>query len=145
MVVMYCSWEGKRRSDVVYGTDLNSSSSYTGSKTKKGRRKFQLLSSKRYGTPYLYFYWFFYHLSPRLRLCVIRKFRYLQKLGYFPLELSQTSDLENFATASRSCCQQMLSTSLPSSTVEFVDDIYTTIRDCDSPQFFCTHCQLSLS
>jgi len=37
--------------------------------------------------------------------------------------LSQTLDLENFATASRSRCQRNSS----SSTVEFVDDTYTTI------------------
>jgi len=37
--------------------------------------------------------------------------------------LSQTLDLENFSTASRSRCQRNSS----SSTVEFVDDTYTTI------------------
>ena len=40
--------------------------------------------------------------------------------------LSQTLDLENFATASRSRCQQHSSSS---STVEFVDDTYTTIDE----------------
>jgi len=41
--------------------------------------------------------------------------------------LSQTPDLENFATASRSRCQQHSSSS--SSTVEPVDDTYTTIDE----------------
>jgi len=40
--------------------------------------------------------------------------------------LSQTLDLENFATASRSRCQQHSSSS---STVEFVDDTYSTIDE----------------
>ena len=40
--------------------------------------------------------------------------------------LSQTPDLENFATPSRSRCQQNLSSS---STVELVDDTYTTIDE----------------
>ena len=40
--------------------------------------------------------------------------------------LSQTLDLDNFATASRSRCQQHSSSS---STVEFVDDTYTTIDE----------------
>jgi len=38
--------------------------------------------------------------------------------------LSQTPDLENFATASRSRCQQN-----SSSTVELIDDTYTTIDE----------------
>jgi len=60
--------------------------------------------------------------------CVIRKFVYLRKLGYFPLGLlSQTPDLENFATASQSRCQQNSSSS--SSKVEFVDDTYTTVDE----------------
>ena len=42
--------------------------------------------------------------------------------------LSQTPDLENFATASGSRCQQNSSSS-SSSTVEFVDDTYTTIDE----------------
>ena len=47
------------------------------------------------------------------------------KTGVLPSgTLSKTPDLENFATASRSRCQQNSSSS--SSTVEFVDDIYTT-------------------
>ena len=41
--------------------------------------------------------------------------------------LFQTLDLENFATASRSRCQQ--NSSSQSSTVEFVDDTYTTIDE----------------
>jgi len=40
--------------------------------------------------------------------------------------LSKTPDIENFATASRSSCQQHSSSS---STVEFVDDTYTTIDE----------------
>jgi len=40
---------------------------------------------------------------------------------------AQTPHLENFATASPSCCQQNLSSS--SSTVEFVDDTYTPIDE----------------
>jgi len=45
---------------------------------------------------------------------------------------SQTPDFENFATASRSRCQQnssSSSSSSSSSTVEFVDDTYTTIDE----------------
>ena len=43
-------------------------------------------------------------LSPH---CVIRKFGYLRKLGYFPPgTLSHTPDLANFAAATRSRCQQ---------------------------------------
>jgi len=45
------------------------------------------------------------------------------KLGYFPLELCPNPGLKNFATASRLRCQQNSS----SSTVELVDDTYTTI------------------
>jgi len=40
--------------------------------------------------------------------------------------LFQTPDLENFATASRSSCEHNSSSS--SSTVELVDDTYTTVR-----------------
>jgi len=40
--------------------------------------------------------------------------------------LSQTTDLKNFATASRSHCQQ---NSPLSSTVEFVDDTYRTVEE----------------
>ena len=40
--------------------------------------------------------------------------------------LSQTPDVENFATASRSRCQQNSSSS---STVELVDDTYTTVDE----------------
>jgi len=39
--------------------------------------------------------------------------------------LSQTSDLENFATATRSHCQQNLSLS----TVDFVDNTYATVDE----------------
>jgi len=63
--------------------------------------------------------WFWYgsFLRPRLVLnCVFKEFGYLQKYGHFPLELCpHTPDLANFATASRSYCQQN------SSTVELVD------------------------
>jgi len=52
---------------------------------------------------------------PPVPHCVMRRFVYLQKLGYFPLGLSQTLDLENFATASRSRCQR--NSSLSSLTV----------------------------
>ena len=52
---------------------------------------------------------------------VIRKFGYLQKIVYFPLELfPQLRTRKNFAPASRSRCQQNSSSS--SSTVEFIDD-----------------------
>ena len=51
-----------------------------------------------------------------------------QKTGVLPFEtLFQTPDLENFATASRSRCQQNSSSS--SSTVELVDDTYTTVDE----------------
>jgi len=63
-----------------------------------------------------------------IRCCVIRKYAYLQKSGYFPLGLfPELRTLENFATASRSRCQQHSSSS--SSTVEFVDDTCTTIDE----------------
>jgi len=67
---------------------------------------------------------------PPIPHCVLKTFGYLQKLGYFPSEgtLSQTPDFDNFATASRSRCQQNSSSS-SSSTVELVDDIYTTIDE----------------
>jgi len=53
---------------------------------------------------------------PSILHCVLMKFDYLQKIRALPSEtLSQTLDLENFATTSRSCCQQN------SSTVELVD------------------------
>jgi len=48
---------------------------------------------------------------PPIPHCVIRKLGYLQKLEYFPLELSQTPDLKNFATASQSRYQQNSSSS----------------------------------
>ena len=61
---------------------------------------------------------------------VIRKYGYLQKLGYFPLGLCpKLWTLKNFATASRSRCQQHSSSSSSSSTVELVDDIYTTVDE----------------
>jgi len=60
--------------------------------------------------------------------CVIRKYGYLQKLGYFPLGLRpKLWTLKKFATASRSRCQQHSSSS--SSMVELVDDIYTTVDE----------------
>jgi len=63
---------------------------------------------------------------PPIPHSVVRNFGYLQKLGYFPLGLCpKLRTWENFATASRSRCQQHSSSS--SSTVEFVDDTYTTI------------------
>jgi len=66
---------------------------------------------------------------PPIPHCALKTFGYLQKLGYFPSgTLSQTPDLENFATASRSLCQQNSSSS-SSSTVELVDDTYTTIDE----------------
>ena len=58
---------------------------------------------------------------------VIRKYGYLQKIrALSTATLSQTPDLENVAAASQSRCQQH---SLLSSTVEFVDDTYTTINE----------------
>ena len=54
--------------------------------------------------------------------------RVIKKFGY--LELSQTQD-SNFATASRSCCQQN------SSTVELVDDTYDGRRDVYHPSVNC--------
>jgi len=66
---------------------------------------------------------------PPIPHCSIRKCGYLQKLEYFPLDgsLSQTPDFrKNFATVSRSRCQQHSSSS---STVELVDDIYTTVEE----------------
>ena len=55
-------------------------------------------------------------------MCVSPKIRILPSGA-----LSQTSDLQNFATASRSRCQQNSSSS--PSTVEFVDDTYTTVDE----------------
>jgi len=59
-------------------------------------------------------------LLPPIPHCVVRKVWYLQNLGLTSGN-SQTPDLEIFATASRSRCQQN-----SSSTVELVDDTYTT-------------------
>ena len=53
--------------------------------------------------------------------CAIRKFGISSKKGYFPLVLYRNSGLRKFATASRSCCQQNLST------VELIDETYTTV------------------
>ena len=64
-------------------------------------------------------------LSP-IPHCVIRKFGYLQKLRYFPLALCPK--LRYFVTSSRARCQQNSSSS-SSSTVELVDDTYTTIDE----------------
>jgi len=51
------------------------------------------------------------------------------RIGVLPSgTLSETLNLENFATASRSHCQQNLSSS-SSSTVELVDDTYTTVDE----------------
>jgi len=81
--------------------------------------------------------WFWHggFLSP-IPHCVIRTFVVLRLLPSGTL--SQTPDLENFATASRSRCQQNSS----SSTVEFVDDTYTIIYksiNCN-PNFFTSIC-----
>ena len=74
--------------------------------------------------------WVFWHgsgfLSPILGCC-LRKFGYLGNITLLPSgTLSQTLDSENFATASRSRCQRHSSSS---STVELVDDIYTTVDE----------------
>ena len=62
-----------------------------------------------------------FHLSHTVPIGIYPKMR------LFPSEtLSQTPDLENFATASRSRCHQ---NSTSSSTVEFVDDTYTTVDE----------------
>jgi len=61
-----------------------------------------------------------WRLIPPILHCVIRKFEYLQKLGYFHRQLCPNSGLEKFAMAIRSRCQQYSSSS--SSTV---DDTYT--------------------
>jgi len=51
------------------------------------------------------------------------------RIGVLPSgTLSETLNLENFATASRSHCQQNSSSS-SSSTVELVDDTYTTVDE----------------
>ena len=73
---------------------------------------------------------FFWHgsgfLSPILGCC-LRKFGYLGNITLLPSgTLSQTLDSENFATASRSRCQRHSSSS---STVELVDDTYTTVDE----------------
>jgi len=61
---------------------------------------------------------------PPIQHCAVRKCGYLQKLRYFLLRtLSPTPELENFAAASRSRCQQHSSSS-SSTTVELVDDTY---------------------
>ena len=57
--------------------------------------------------------------------CVMRKFGYLQNKGTSLWNLSQTPDLENFATASQQRCQQKSSSS---SMIEFVDT-YTTVDE----------------
>ena len=58
----------------------------------------------------------------------IRKFGKRPKLGYFRLELYPNFRLiKNFATTSRSKCQQNSSSS--SSTVKLVDDTYTTVDE----------------
>jgi len=58
---------------------------------------------------------------------VVSKPMVSEKLRILPSgTLSQTPDFENFATISRSCCQQNSSSS---STVELVDDTYTTIDE----------------
>jgi len=67
---------------------------------------------------------------PPIPDCAVRKFGYLQKLEYSRLDFVPNSGLENFATESRSRCQQhSSSSSSSSSTVEFVDDTYTTIDE----------------
>ena len=72
-----------------------------------------------------------YMLSSRVRLSVCHKLVLYRndrtnRAGFGTGTLSQTPDLENVAAASRSRCQQH---SLLSSTVEFVDDTYTTINE----------------
>jgi len=58
---------------------------------------------------------------------VVSKPMVSEKLRILPSgTLSQTPDFENFATISRSCCQQNSSSS---STVEFADNTYTTIDE----------------
>ena len=72
---------------------------------------------------------FFWHggFLPPIPHCVIRKFRYLPKLRYFSLELCpKLRTFENFATASRSRCQQ--NSSSLSSTIEFTRQ--STSRGC---------------
>ena len=72
---------------------------------------------------------FFWHggFLPPIPHCVLKKFGNLQKLRVLPSgTLFQTPDLDNFARANRSCCQQNSSSS---STVELVDDTYTTIDE----------------
>ena len=67
---------------------------------------------------------------------IVRKFGYLQKSGHFPLELfPKLRTFKNFATASRSSCQQNSSSS--SSTVERVDNrrvvaVYYKLVNCNS-------------
>jgi len=70
---------------------------------------------------------------------IVRKFGYLQKSGHFPLELfSKLRTFKNFATASRSSCQQnSSSSSSSSSTVERVDNrrvvaVYYKLVNCNS-------------
>ena len=60
------------------------------------------------------------------RFCLNRNFCLYSKIRVLPSgTLSRTQDIENFATASRSRCQQHAS----SSTVELVDDTYTTVDE----------------
>jgi len=60
---------------------------------------------------------------PPVTRCVIRKFVYLPRLDMPSRTLSQTSDLENFATTSRPRCEQNSSSS------STVDDTYTTVDE----------------
>ena len=66
-------------------------------------------------------------LLPPMPRCVKRKIGYLQKLGYFPVQLFSPNLRLKIATASRSRSQQHSSSS--SSTVKFVDETYTTVDE----------------
>jgi len=63
----------------------------------------------------------YYFLLSYKEICISSKIRVLPSRT-----LSQTQDLENFATVSRSRCQQYSSSS---SMVELVDDTYTTVDE----------------
>jgi len=72
--------------------------------------------------------WFLaWRLTPYIPSCVIRRFVY-PRIRVLPSgNLSRTPDFENFATASKSRCQQNLLS--PSSVVELVDDTYMTVDE----------------
>ena len=86
-------------------------------------RHYPVLYSERLKESNWYLAW--RHPSSYPTLCC-KKIRISPKIRVLPCgTLSRTSDLENFTTASRWRCQQNSSSS--SSTVELVDDTYTTI------------------